>query len=184
MDVDDSTFEEIVSAYYAPLYRFAFSLSHEEEEACDLTQETFRRLASKGHQLRDESKIKTWLFTTLYREFLRHSRSAARFQPIELAESRPDSQTDGAVIGDRIDAAAAREVLMQIDELHRAPLILFYLEEHSYSEIAEILSIPIGTVMSRIARGRDILRKALEDKPAALHGTIVPLKTLKTGVVP
>ena len=53
-----------------PLYRFALSLSRQESDAADLTQQTFFLWASKGHQLRDQSKVKTWLFTSLYREFL------------------------------------------------------------------------------------------------------------------
>jgi RNA polymerase sigma-70 factor (ECF subfamily) len=179
MNVDDSAFQQIVSAYYASLYHFAFSLAREEQEACDLTQETFRRLAAKGHQLRDRSKTKTWLFTTLYREFLRHSQRASRFQSLDVVDAAQESQIDHATAGDRMDAASAREALMQLDDLYRAPLTLFYLEDHSYSEIAEILGIPIGTVMSRISRGRDMLRKRLEDKPAAAQGTIVSLSHLK-----
>jgi RNA polymerase sigma-70 factor (ECF subfamily) len=56
--------------YYEPLYQFAFSLARDEADACDLTQQTFCIWAAKGHQLRDASKVKTWLFTTLHREFL------------------------------------------------------------------------------------------------------------------
>ena len=68
-------------------------------------------------------------------------------------------------------------ILSSADELFRAPLILFYLEDHSYLEIAEILKIPPGTVMSRISRGRAMLRQLMEDKP----GNVVPLETsLKT----
>src|SRR3989442_3704667 len=62
MDSDD--FEQIVCQHYEPLYRFALSLTHAEADACDLTQQTFYIWATKGHQLRDRSKIKSWLFTT------------------------------------------------------------------------------------------------------------------------
>jgi DNA-directed RNA polymerase specialized sigma24 family protein len=63
-------FERIVTQHYEPLYRFAFSLTRAEPDAMDLTQQTFCIWAAKGHQLRDSSKVKTWLFTTLRREFL------------------------------------------------------------------------------------------------------------------
>src|SRR5205814_9620057 len=71
-------FEQLVEAFYMPLYRFALSLSREPSDAADLTQQTFLLWASKGHQLRDGSKVKTWLFTTLYRGFLRGERKRCR----------------------------------------------------------------------------------------------------------
>ena len=66
---DDVEFESSVERFYAPLYQFAFSLRCAEAEACDLTQQTFTVWAIKGHPLRDASKVKTWLFTNLHREF-------------------------------------------------------------------------------------------------------------------
>src|SRR5256885_16876007 len=86
MTVDHSTFEELVNAFYQPLYRFAFTLTHSEAQAWDLTQETFRKFATKGHQLNAISKVKTWLFTTLYREFIDGHRRDARLQPIDAGE--------------------------------------------------------------------------------------------------
>jgi RNA polymerase sigma-70 factor (ECF subfamily) len=65
--VADLDFEKLVEDYHMPLYRFALSLSRKESDAADLTQQTFYLWASKGHQLRDASKVKTWLFTSLYR---------------------------------------------------------------------------------------------------------------------
>jgi len=166
MNVDESNYERLVDLHYASLFRFAFGLSRNEADAYDLVQETFWRLAAKGHQLRDSTKAKTWLFTTLYREFLRNRRSKSRFESIEdlSAQNEPAAMPSAE---DRIDGASAREALMQIDELYRAPLVLFYLEGHSYAEIAEILNIPAGTVMSRISRGRDSLRKLLQNKKSS-----------------
>src|ERR1700757_4667954 len=82
----DSEFENLVSLYYRPLYQFALSLTRTEADACDLTQETFYIWATKGHQLRDGSKVKTWLFTTLHREFLNMRRKVVRFPHYELTE--------------------------------------------------------------------------------------------------
>ena len=76
-------FEQLVEDYYMPLYRFALSLSRQESDAADLTQQTFFLWASKGHQLRDKSKVKTWLFTSLYREFLGRKRQQDRFVEAE-----------------------------------------------------------------------------------------------------
>lgn len=76
-------FEQIVSAYYQPLYRFGYSLAKNEHEAGDLAQQAFFIYAEKGDSLRDKSKVKSWLFTTLYREFLRRRRKDARIDNYE-----------------------------------------------------------------------------------------------------
>src|ERR1700728_213342 len=81
---ESTDFESLVARYYGPLYQFAFSLTRDEADACDLTQQTFCIWAAKGHQLRDISKVKTWLFTTLHREFLGSRRRQNRFPHVEL----------------------------------------------------------------------------------------------------
>src|SRR4051795_11710493 len=72
-------FEAIVSEHYEPLFRFALSLTRAESDARDLTQQTFYIWATKGHQLRDITKVKTWLFTTLNRAYLTGQRRQSRF---------------------------------------------------------------------------------------------------------
>jgi RNA polymerase sigma-70 factor (ECF subfamily) len=167
MVLDDATFEEVVNAQYEPLYRFAFSLVQREGEARDLTQDVFTKLANKAHQIDDKSRLKSWLFTALYRAFLDAKRKDKRYPHVELGAADAELPVAFPDAGTHLDAAAARQALLQVDEVYRAPLILFYLEEHSYLEIAEILDIPPGTVMSRISRGRAILRRLMEDKPPA-----------------
>src|SRR6516164_10867009 len=83
---NDVDFENLVTRHYGPLYQFAFSLTRDEAEACDLTQQTFCIWAAKGHQLRDVTKVKTWLFTTLHREFLGSRRRHSRFPHYELGQ--------------------------------------------------------------------------------------------------
>jgi len=146
-------FEHLVREYYAPPYRFALSLTRQDMDARDLTQQTFLIWASKGHQLRDKSKAKTWLFTTLHREHLHARRRQQRFphQDIETAgEQLPAIQPDGVGL---LDGETVVALLAKVDELFQAPVALFYLEDCSYKEIAEILDVPLGTVKSRIARG-------------------------------
>ena len=87
MFVDETQFEQIVEAHYKSLYRFALTLTRNEADACDLTQDTFFVWATKGGQLRDRSKIKSWLFTTLHRKFLGARRHDTRFPHYEVSAS-------------------------------------------------------------------------------------------------
>src|SRR5213079_2435620 len=143
-----------------PLYRFALSLTRKPHDAADLTQQTFLLWASKGHQLREQSKVKTWLFTSLYREFLRGERQRGRESGSEHELSDVECLP---VAANSLDGDAVVRALLDLEEIYRAPLSLFYLQEHSYNEIADILQIPPGTVMSRISRGKAQLRKQLAD---------------------
>src|SRR5262245_19345713 len=143
-----------------PLYRFALSLTREPCDAADLTQQTFLLWASKGHQLREQSKVKAWLFTALYREFLRGERKRGRESSGE--DELSDEQCLPAA-ANNLDGDAVVRALLDLEEIYRAPLSLFYLQEHSYKEIAETLGLPVGTVMSRISRGKARLKKQLTD---------------------
>jgi RNA polymerase sigma-70 factor (ECF subfamily) len=158
MPPDDQAFEEAVNAYYEPLFRFALGLSRSEADAADLTQRAYERFATKSGALRDKAKTKTWLFTTLYRDFLQGKRHSTRFP-----EAAWDETIDATIVelpraDVATDANAAVAALHGLEEPFRSALVLFYLQDHSYREIAEILDVPIGTVMSRISRGKEILR--------------------------
>lgn len=182
--VDESAFEQIVDAYYQPLYRFALTLTHQEADAWDLTQETFHRLATKSHQLRDPSKAKTWLFTTLYREFVDSWHRQARFSCVEVGDVQHELLANAPPVGDSMDELAARDALLRLNEIYRAPLVLFYLNNQSYREIAEILSVPMGTVMSRISRGRQMLRQLMEPPLPSASLENLTMKRGKTVGVP
>lgn len=179
MNLDDATFEEIVNAYYEPLYRFAYSLTHEEADARDFTQETFAQFSRKSGQIEDKSKVKSWLFTTLYRSFIDTHRRRVRYPQVEADSALGEMPARSADAGDQLDAASVLEALKTVPEVFRVPLTLFYLDQHSYLEIAEILDVPVGTVMSRISRGRAALRELMEDPPA----NVVPLIATKHSVV-
>lgn len=174
--VTEPDFDQLVSAYYQPLYRFALSLAGSEVEACDLTQQTFFLWAEKGQQLRDRSKVKTWLFTTLHREFLGSRRRTTRFphHDLESVEHELPPVTPATVTA--LDGRVVMQALQAVDEVYRAPLTLFYLEDHSYLEIAEVLEVPIGTVMSRLARGKAQLRTLLADQSAGTKRKVVPME--------
>ena len=158
---DNVEFESLVARYYEPLYQFAFSLARNESDACDLTQQTFCIWAAKGHQLRDTSKVKTWLFTTLHREFLGIRRKQTRFPQVELEEAAPELPVVSPAAISRADTAQVLAELARLDEIYQAPVALFYLQDCSYKEIAEILEVPMGTVKSRLARGIGRLQELL-----------------------
>ena len=160
-------FEGVVARYYEPLFKFAFSLARTESEACDLTQQTFYVWAAKGHQLRDHTKVKTWLFTTLHRQFLETRRRQTRFPHHELGEVEFELPAVAPSFANRLDGALVLRALGQVDEIYQAAVALFYLEDHAYKEIAEILDVPLGTVKSRIARGIAQLQKLLADDISA-----------------
>ena len=154
-------FEAIVRDYYEPLFRFAMSLMRVESDACDLTQQTFYVWATKGHQLRDISKVKTWLFTTLHREFLASRRRLSRFVHHHMEDVAEELPAISPMQFDQADSSQVLSALASLDEIHQAPVALFYLEDCAYKDIAAILDLPLGTVKSRIARGIVRLREIL-----------------------
>jgi RNA polymerase sigma-70 factor (ECF subfamily) len=160
---DALDFESLVSRYYGPLYQFAYSLTGTEADASDLTQQTFYIWATKGHQLRDGAKVKTWLFTTLHREFLNMRRRVVRFPHYELSEMDHELPAVSPAMVNSLDGAKVVKLLADIAEPYQAALSLFYLEDCSYKEIAEILGVPLGTVQSRISRGMAQLQQLILD---------------------
>ena len=162
--MSDPVFEQVAATHHAMLFRFALSLTRDQTEACDLTQETFYIWAKKGHQLRDSSKLKSWLLTTLRRQFLMRRRHAKRFPHYELSLVEEDLPPATPQSVDQMDSAHIMEALQEVEDHYRAPLMLFYFQDHSYKEIADILEIPTGTVMSWLARGKEQIRHILARK--------------------
>lgn len=181
--VTDLSLEQAATQHYAMLYRFALSLTQQEAEALDLVQQTFYLWTTKGHQLRDASRLKTWLFTTLYREHLGARRKRQRFQHVELEVLEHELPEVPVAAVERADADTVLQALLQVDEIYRTPLTLFYLENLSYKQIAELTGVPPGTVMSRLSRGKEQLRHRLagkvEVKAGVLKSESVPKSQLK-----
>jgi RNA polymerase sigma-70 factor (ECF subfamily) len=174
--MDEPDFQQLVDQHYAALYRFALSLARSEADAADLTQQTFFLWASKGHQLRDRSKANSWLFTTLYREFLSRRRHEVRFPKVELDDVREEEMSILPNMN-AFDGPTVLQALREVEESFRAPLMLFYLEQFSYQEIAQVLQVPIGTVMSRLSRGKALLRRCLLAKEEALGNKIAAFQS-------
>jgi len=160
--MDPREFEKLVELYYADLYRFAHSLARNPDDASDLVQQTFATWARKGDDLRDGTKAKSWLFTTLYREFLKQTARGRRV--VSIDETTLENTAPADPCNDAPRAAEQQELLdalAELDDSQRAILSLFYLDQLSYKEIAATLELPIGTVMSRLSRAKDALRARL-----------------------
>jgi len=174
--VDEPDYEQIVALHADDLYRFAFSLAGTPDEAGELTQETYCRLLTNGRQLRDRAKVKSWLFTTLYRIFLGWRRHEARFPHLEIESVAHELPPFNPTMVESLDAETLMQRLLEIEERYRTPLTLFYLQGLAYREISDLLELPIGTVMSRLSRGKDLLRQHLASGASGTVEKIVPLR--------
>lgn len=153
--------EKLLEEYQATVFRYAFRLSGCGATAEDIVQEVFLRAFRSLHQLRDESAALGWLLTIARNEFMRGVRKTP---PVSLSIEPPDPETTAADMN--VPLLDQQEwvglALEQLPEEFRLVLLMFYFEELSYAEIAEQLNIPMGTVMSRLSRGRSHLKQALE----------------------
>ncbi|HWY85641.1 MAG TPA: sigma-70 family RNA polymerase sigma factor [Gemmataceae bacterium] len=161
--------EELVDGHYGSLYRYAFRLSGKAQEAEDLTQEAFCQAQTKWSQLRDVERARSWLFTILRNAYLHKLRDRKMENALSL-EDVGDLAERAADPLPAIDPRRLQEALDELPEGFRSPIILFYFEDFSYRDIADQMQIPIGTVMSRLARAKSFLRNRLVQPPALLAG--------------
>lgn len=165
--VDKKRFKELTYPHLEFLYNVALKYSGNSYDAEDLVQETMVTAYTKFRQLRDDKSCRAWLFTILRNHFLKERKQMLRRPYLDDGSSYLDYMRDEKSSGfvDRIVEKDANKklhrVLAKISEKFKSPLILYYMEEMTYQEIAEYLDIPIGTVMSRLARGKRYLKKGL-----------------------
>ena len=150
------------------LRRYARSLVFDVGAADDLVQTALERALAHWHQFDQRRDILVWTISIAHNAYMDDRRRNARFPLVTPHESQPDALHDVADaaspdIGLRIDLVAALNLLPQEQ---REPLLLVALEQFSYADCASVLGIPIGTVMSRISRGRIALRALLDGQPA------------------
>lgn len=175
-------FEEQALPHLRPLYSRALRLSRNEGDAEDLVQDTYLRAYRFFDRFEPGTNIRAWLYRILQNQFLNHvhqERPASGTADLEaLAESHGISESAFShaplrnpeeEVMDTVTAAEVEEALALLPEEYRRVVIMAFLEETSYREIADTLRIPIGTVMSRLHRGRKILRKRLFDFAAHRH---------------
>jgi RNA polymerase sigma-70 factor (ECF subfamily) len=152
--------ERLVHEHYACLYRYAFRLTGSAADAEDLTQETFCTAQRKLGQLRDAGRAKAWLFSILRHGYLHRLRADKhqQFVPVECLNDLPEPAPDPLP---PVDPQQLQQALDELPENFRTPVILYYFEDFSYRDIAEQMDLPIGTVMSRLARAKAHLRHRL-----------------------
>ena len=149
------------------LRRYARSLVFDPGAADDLVQTALERALAHWHQFDQRRDILVWTISIAHNAYMDDRRRNARFNFVAAHESQPDPLHDVADaaspdLGLRIDLVAA---LSQLPPEQREPLLLVALEQFSYAECAEVRQVPIGTVMSRISRGRVALRVLLDGAP-------------------
>jgi RNA polymerase sigma-70 factor (ECF subfamily) len=156
--------QRLVEEHYTELYRYAFRLSGGSADAEDLTQEAFCKAQDHLCQLREPDRAKAWLFSILRNAYLHRLRSERRERSVSL-ESIGDLAEPSLEPLPPVDPEQLQLALNDLPELFRTPVILYYFEDFSYRDIAEQMDMPIGTVMSRLARAKAYLRERLIQPP-------------------
>ena len=175
---DEAAFETLIDRYSGDIYALLYRLTENPEEASDLTQDTFFRAVRSIKTFRGESGLKTWLFRIAinesrnrFRWWKRRRRDVTISLDANIGESEtPFSDTLAAKSISPEDQTLSHEreyainaALLEIQDVYRETIILCDIEGLSYEETAEALGIGIGTVKSRISRGREELRRRLKD---------------------
>ena len=150
-----------LEAKWQQLYRVAYAWCHDPDVAMDLVQETLAKALDKAHQLRDPERESAWLFailTNCWRDYLR--RRAPEDEYIDDLH-----RDDGLPPDEQYSQGQLLKVLnrhlRRLDAGQREVMVLIAVQGFSYEEVAKILDVPIGTVMSRLARARKVFRQAL-----------------------
>ncbi len=152
------------------LRRYARALARDPARADDLVQDTLERALAKLDLWQPGSNLRAWLFTLMHNLFVNQARSR------QQAETALDEAHDVPVSGGQMEALTARDIqaaLARLPEAQREVLLLVGLEQFAYEEAAQVLGVPVGTVMSRLSRARERMRQLLSDKP------VVQLKVVK-----
>jgi len=182
---EDEAFEELLSTYQDPVYNLVYRLINQEVDAPDVVQEIFVKVYRNLSQFQGKSTLKTWIYRIAVNEAYNHRRWFSRHKKQEVGLAANDDNSIGLVdlIPDRCRSpfdltsdhetrALIEEALLKINPVFRSAVVLRDIEDLSYEEIAEVLQISLGTVKSRIMRGRESLRVELETmlKPAQSFG--------------
>ena len=168
----------LLRSVLTPAYNFALRLTHDPADADDLLQEAALRACQHFHQFTPGTNFRAWIFRIMancYKNGLRYQ--SRRGQPVSLEDAPPlhlfiqsaevgfhDIESDpAAALLARLGIDQVMEALDELPEEYRTVATLYFVEDFTYAEIAEVLEIPAGTVRSRLHRGRKLLQRALWD---------------------
>jgi RNA polymerase sigma-70 factor (ECF subfamily) len=165
-------FYDALLACHAALYRYARSLCRSQAAAEDLVQETFRRAlaANRKPAIATEENVRPWMFTIMrhiWQNDLRHRSHDPLHASAAAILVPPEPETPEGVLTRKMIRSEVRHALEALPDAYREVVVLRELESMSYSEIAGIIQCPVGTVMSRLARGRALLRELLANLDAS-----------------
>ena len=172
---EQAAYEVLIARFERPVYNLVARLSEDPADAADITQEVFLKIFRKIHDFRGESSLKTWIYRIAVNEARNHHRWFGRHKKQEMSLEAEPGEAPGFIDHlsdpgrspldltlDHETRALIESALNEINPSFRAFLVLREIEALGYEEIAEILEISLGTVKSRIRRGREALREKLE----------------------
>ncbi len=162
---EPAAFDLLIERWHQPLWRYVRRLSSDDEAAADTLQDVWLRVLRAFPRLRDPSRLRAWLFGIARRTLMDRVRGRyAEPHPLPLDEiplAAPDDD-DGGLTADRAgDLGVMHDELARLPFTERDVLVLFYLQELSLAQLAEVLGVPVGTVKSRLHRARHLLRRHL-----------------------
>ena len=166
-------FEELAMPLFDSLYNFARWLAHNSNDAEDLVQETYLKALRSFASFQPGTNFRAWIFRILRNTFLSSCSKLERRMTVAMdseedgPELAVDTETPETILMNRSNSQLVQRAIDDLPVHYRETLLLCEVEEMSYQEIAEILSIPIGTVMSRLARARKAVRESLLSAPGA-----------------
>ena len=163
-------FEELAMPLFDSLYNFARWLVHNSNDAEDLVQETYLKALRSFGSFQPGTNFRAWIFQILRNTFLTSCSKLERRMTVALdseddgPELAVDTETPETILMNRSNSQLVQRAIDDLPVHYRETLLLCEVEEMSYQEIAEILSIPIGTVMSRLARARKAVREIVHSE--------------------
>jgi RNA polymerase sigma-70 factor (ECF subfamily) len=143
------------------LKKFAFKLTRNESDAADLTQSTILRALEKSHYFEPDTNLFSWMSKIMYNQFVSNYRRKVKFESQYDPESYIESQSVEATQDIKMEFKQVEEAMEDLSPDHREILVMVCVKGMSYTEVSEVLQIPVGTVRSRLSRARENLQEIL-----------------------